>query len=450
MMLPIKSVPFEDIELFLSANDKTIPHIIDLAYDMTLNMLENSKYSFIPDSLTEWLIASNFSKMNVELKIYNEHDIMSYSTNELCDLSELLNTDNLNKDHLINILNYLGKISNINIRSLPEDVLFYIMQFMDLRSIIMFCETCKSIIKISNNLTFRNFLLTKFVNNNVNMSKFTMKQILACSKLFPTRKKMTILNEKLYLIDFFIIHEINISGKSIKSYSHDGVNKIIQYNQAYKFGDQWWKKRITQSLIQLKIDGTIWIKDMLSKKEEKIKHFTENIADISTEIIKTNYFGTKEIFCLVTINNITYKMINDDLVKFEINESQIYNNIIYTTDLSFHIQYCLLSDGTVNVYDNRLYKTDKISQIDNAIQIVLCPTKFKLVILTGSGEIYYCVENNNLKKEERLTNIIIEITINRNKLCALDKNNVIHIINMDNSQAIIEKIQLKDTVDDIW
>lgn len=197
-MLSITTIPFDDIELFLSANDCTVPSDLNLAYDVAFEIMEKNEYSFIPNNLNEWLIAFNLSKTNKKLKMYNEHDIILYSINELCDLAELLNTDNLDKNHLINILNYLNKVKNLNISSCPNDILLYMLKFMDLRSTISLCETCKSIIAISKDHDFKNLLISKFVNNNFNMSNFTMKQILFCAKSCPVRNKMSIINDKLY------------------------------------------------------------------------------------------------------------------------------------------------------------------------------------------------------------------------------------------------------------
>lgn len=464
-MLSIHSIPFEDIELFLSANDKTVPQNINEAYDMTLNIIEKNEYFFISDNLNEWLLAFNVQKSNTKIKTYNKTDILSYPINELCNLAELLKTDNLDQNHLINILNYLNKINDVHITTLPNDILLYIMKFTDLRSTMLFCETCKSIIKISKNISFKHFLVSK-INNNLDMSKFTMKEILFCAKSLTavTRNKMSIVDNILYIIDLSIIHEIDLYFNNSKTYSHNGVNKMIKYRGKCRPGLQWWSNSSVSTpknlIIQLMNNGTIFIKDTLTKKEERFGHL-DNIVNISTKMeerfdqINNHKYNQHyiETSYLTTNKGIIYQIKDFDIEKTDkISTTSIYNNIIGTISESaaaIATVYTLLTNGTVDIYDGK--SSNKIPKINNIIRILLYKnvSKVKLIMLTELGEIYYYAHNCFTYKEVRLNNIkIIEIIFHGHKIYALDDNNVIWILT--DNDAPLNKIKLTDIVDDIW
>ena len=143
--LSMKDIEFDEIELFLSANDMTIPNDLDLAYKLTATMIKKKQFSFIQDSLLAWQ----------NMLVLGEYDE--------------------NSKDIVNI-NYLT--------NLRDELLYLIFDYLDPRSIILFCETGKCALKQCRKLSFRKLLTDKIGN----CDKLSNNQLFFYAKSYVLRR----------------------------------------------------------------------------------------------------------------------------------------------------------------------------------------------------------------------------------------------------------------------
>lgn len=258
------------------------------------------------------------------------------------------------------------------------------------------------------------------------------------------------------------MHKIDIYSKLQKTYSHNGITQIIKYIGMHQVGPSWWSNTSKKEfIIKLMNDGTIYIKNISIKKEEKLEGI-DDVFYISHEInVKLkephqspiSYFtisgDNSEVPYLTTKNNITYELKNFELKETEhLLTNSIYDEIICTINYSVGVKCNLLIDGTVDIHTLSTNKIDKIPKMNDVIQILTFRHKIGIIMLTKYGEIYYyngsCVHLEIKTKNK----FIIEIIIKDYVIYALDNKNNIYILRENDSDINI--IKLKDTIDDIW
>jgi len=108
-MTSIRDIPYEDIKVFLNANDETFGYKNE-AYDLAFALLNNPKSKGHTTSIIEWIMAYNLLQNNVKIPIYSIYDIDNMPQEEINDLAKLLKMKRNNRENIKNILRYLHKL----------------------------------------------------------------------------------------------------------------------------------------------------------------------------------------------------------------------------------------------------------------------------------------------------------------------------------------------------
>jgi len=350
--ISIRDIDFDEIELFLSANDMTIPNDLDLAYKLTADMIKKNKYSFIQDALLSW-------QNMLVLGTYDE-----------------------NTKDIINV-NYLT--------NLRDELLYVILEYLDPRSIILFCETGKTSLKHCTKSSFRKLLTDKIGN---------------CDKLS---------NNKL----FFYAKSYVLNKQIFSSYS-DGLN-IITKDYIYKsFGGIWNiiknDNNIKQYFLSFNKNSTMTLLtnngDILerNKYDNELSKYTEinNICNLfnvydhqnvrhfhALDYSGNNYewdFKKSEFFHRNEKNIIQ----QNKYFKLDINGELFYHNNGKKAKINNVIQisnyYALIGNG--DVYDLKNCGINKIDKLSNIKRIDSCGDK--LAVLTNTGTVFIYKDSKQL------------------------------------------------------
>src|SRR5436190_21202434 len=113
-MTSIYDIPYEDIEEFLLANNKTFKNKND-AYDKDRILLKDKKAIGHTVSIIEWMMAHNLfiRKVMNNIPSYNINEINNMSEIERNLLAKLLMMNGNNVVNIKNILRYLHKLNDV-------------------------------------------------------------------------------------------------------------------------------------------------------------------------------------------------------------------------------------------------------------------------------------------------------------------------------------------------
>jgi hypothetical protein len=106
-MTSIRDIPYEDIKIFLEANNKSYEND---AYNKVLILLKDKKAIGHTTSIIEWMIAHNLLINKVDIPHYTIDEIDNMSQDKINQLSKLLTMKGNNRDNIKNILRYLHKL----------------------------------------------------------------------------------------------------------------------------------------------------------------------------------------------------------------------------------------------------------------------------------------------------------------------------------------------------
>lgn len=146
-------IPYDDILLFLAANERQCSETKEFNYKYVSLMLETNQAEFAPLSITDYLLARNVQKSGIELPSLSYSYIEGSTPDELTYLVEQLDITIYNKERIIRILNYLGLLikdeddkENDNVELLPLNIghfqiftyesLYSLYKWMDYKVII--------------------------------------------------------------------------------------------------------------------------------------------------------------------------------------------------------------------------------------------------------------------------------------------------------------------------
>lgn len=132
------------------------------------------------------------------------------------------------------------------------------MRFVDIRSVISSCETCKTTLSICGQNQFKRILIDKLYHDTYNFNNLTINQLLYYAKSFPCKRKMCIAKNKLIVVTKNFVHVVLFGhGNECRSYINKNVNQIIR-----NFGND---------VLQLNNDGNVVIKNI--KKKDNALYF---------------------------------------------------------------------------------------------------------------------------------------------------------------------------------
>ena len=173
-MTSIYDIPYEDIEIFLNANNEKIPNNINKAYNNAFKLIKDKNSKGHTINIIEWIIAHNVFINKIEINDYSIGEIDNMDQSEIHQLAKTLGIKCDNRNNIINILRYLNKLNDS--KSIYNTMLPEIMQRIALNSpyndIVSNCMTSKIFNEnICRNEHFwklktkQNYPNTKMVNN---------------------------------------------------------------------------------------------------------------------------------------------------------------------------------------------------------------------------------------------------------------------------------------------
>jgi len=110
-MSSIYDIPYEDIAIFLSANNKNIENEED-AYNIASILLKDKKAVGHTINIIEWMIAHNLLLRKINIPNYSIHEINKMSQIEINQLAKSLTMKKHNIENIKNILRYLDKLDD--------------------------------------------------------------------------------------------------------------------------------------------------------------------------------------------------------------------------------------------------------------------------------------------------------------------------------------------------
>ena len=233
-MTSIRQIPYDDIELFLLTNNIDLSSDVNVNYNIAKRLVKNSKTKFEISSVVEWMIAHNLIVLKANIPTYRKSDILEMSDQEIKKLARSLTMKSNNIDHILNILRYLGKLNEytnifsgnpFNKFSENTDILYETLKDSDIDDIINFCVSSNKINKSctsSKIVSLIRYKLQEF--NNIDLSKFTLKELILFSKIVKFNEYATIYYDA-------VIMELNKIKYNFMEV--DKIGNIIQFD--YKF-----------------------------------------------------------------------------------------------------------------------------------------------------------------------------------------------------------------------
>lgn len=369
-MLSILEVNYNDIESFLVGNNIIVPEKRDFAYVAVLYHLYSQTYKFIPSSLT--------------------------------DVVEEIGCKSIVK------INYQSTVQ----QRLNSDIMLQLCHYLDPYSIVSLCETCKTALSLVQNKDFWNLLIPLLVNNKFDINKLNKNEQLFYAKTYyGKRKSLSIVDDKVYIIDDSACHLVNpssdcpyISSRN-KSISHIIKCGYDYYNMVDGNIHIHWDN---EGLLQTKFDVS-----------EKITIPIGNISEYQNKCLYSDYRGNRHFF-----DNGKLKKIRDVRNLLQIEEELFLNHnrqlfvsgqVILNNVNQITNRYALTTNGTIYEINEGLVAELNIN-LKNIKQISSSREK-ELFILLTNGLLYY-YRNNELIKDDNLEDIV-EILTKDNKLYVL-------------------------------
>ena len=120
-MTSIYDIPYEDIKIFLLANNPLYNfNDKDEVYNVASTLLKNKRAKGHTTSIIEWMMAHNLLINKVNIPNYSTYEINKMSKIEINQLAKLLTMRSDNRENIKNILQYLHKLDEENVTLLPD------------------------------------------------------------------------------------------------------------------------------------------------------------------------------------------------------------------------------------------------------------------------------------------------------------------------------------------
>lgn len=177
--MDIRKISYESAELFLSANDRTIPNDNDELYREVEKLL-NVRNIFIPDEIVHYLNALHLKSVNLMLPKYYTHYILSATFDELIPIAQRLKLTSVNKEQIQQILFFLGIFDDeiAYLENLRVDILIHIFRHLNNKDIVFLCNSSNKIKKtfVDNRFSFfpqlKDLSLCKNLNDDMFFKSF--------------------------------------------------------------------------------------------------------------------------------------------------------------------------------------------------------------------------------------------------------------------------------------
>lgn len=405
-MADIHDIPFEEIELFLSKNDKSISK--NTAYDDALELIKSCEAKYYSDIIVLWMIAYNLLQLNAKIPKLKKSEILALPSHELTKLARSLILKKNNIDNIIHILFYLHKLDDVVVKDanfgilsiLNEDTIIALLRTMDISTVGNICKSSKQIKAICESTIGRQTIIDKLPKNDrLDVSSYTIEELIFFNEV--SKMKKSIIGVTTNYAYFYFSKTIYVFSKGNRV--HTIPIDIDDINQTIMSQDK---------VIILTNDGMIYHKDLRNNKYTEF-HIADKIAGIfefengKISIITAtgDYFIwdghiNSEPYQVVGLHNIIQKI--DDLVLTS--EGEVYLRKRKDDKLSIKPEF------------SRTLTQSNLEDIKKYNVMILMNSYGLVESITSQNWIYYKFKN--------LSNIV-QIT----KYYALDDNGRIYFIN---------------------
>ncbi len=204
-MQSFETVPLADIEEYIMNNDMDLPDEVENRYKLAFYLLNSGYMQNVPKTLKDYMIAYYIYVSDIDVPLVNLSSIIFGNTAYLANIPRLPD----DKKRIIRIFQYLNKIIDDTsiFLSVPEDVLYSIMNTLNYDSVIEFCEVSRGLRNICQKPTFDNLIQRKRAEEitGINTSNLTSETIQNLLKYYTKQRiaaslsvLLVIMNNKLY------------------------------------------------------------------------------------------------------------------------------------------------------------------------------------------------------------------------------------------------------------
>lgn len=160
--LSIYDIPLTEIEQFLLGNHITTDLEETELHELAEELINSGTAEYIPIAVTDFIIAKNLHSHNI--KKYDLSYIMLADDENLADLANDLTLEIVEKDRIIDILAYLGKLHDdlVIFDKLPNEVLTTILESLDYNALIYMSDIHSKSKKIVDSEPFKIILQQKY------------------------------------------------------------------------------------------------------------------------------------------------------------------------------------------------------------------------------------------------------------------------------------------------
>ncbi len=309
-MTSIYDIPYNDIKVFLKANNKIYENENeDDAYNKALELLKDKKAIGHTINIIEWMMAHNLLLRNISIHNYTTSEINKMSQIEINKLAKLLKMNGNNIENVTNILRYLRKLDNKSTILLPEtnDIIFGLLNELEMKDFVFDVLTPNEFLNLLRK-HYNKALIRKLIYQN-------MEKIIFYN--FLPNFRITKLDDLWYFRD--LAYDLPISI----------VLKLVEINEEKLVNDYSIEERnqLLDELDEMKENG--FGSDILN-----IYTGISSLTNFFTDLIKINEIGlAKKVFDIVNKYNFMGQIA---LTVYSFNDYLI-NNLFYQRDIDLNI-----------------------------------------------------------------------------------------------------------------
>lgn len=420
------NVPYNDILNFLSDKNQPFGSTIDETYLNAWNYILINSAEGCPTSIIDFIISLNISKEGIFLSQCRSSFILNSLDDELFELASLLRLNNIDKERMIRILGFLGKLDNdISVfTKIPKEIFFLIISQIDRTTISSLHLVSRQFNNFCQSNEYKKLLIDGISKiYDLDFSEYTLsdlRHIYLMGKekyLYPTNDYSMIINMKgqvytfgrdfinipTLILGLFNIKEIQTANKYIIFLDNNGsIRTCSTYNLCTKLIPG--ANNIIQICNNIIIDNQGYYYCIGLNNAFKYKNCDKRIIvglfglNNKGQIIETGKQFSDFIFISISDFDLldnrgnVYHICKDNNGEFEL---EIIPNLSNIIQISSSNAYSLALDNKGKVYLFSHYRNIEVLDVDNIVEIA---TKNNTAFLLDSYGRVYSWGNNEYGK----------------------------------------------------
>jgi alpha-tubulin suppressor-like RCC1 family protein len=193
-MNSLTTIPFDDLLSFLSSHYIPITNYDSTnksqVYESALQIIrseqgKNNHVISAPISVIDWIIADNLLSTNISINRFTTSSILLSSNDLLLELAKILSLNHVNKERILRILGYLNLLDNDTsiFDTLPDDILFIILQNLNCDELVLTCLISSKFIKLDQNGEITRILRDKLrEKTRLKLDQYNRKELVFLNK----------------------------------------------------------------------------------------------------------------------------------------------------------------------------------------------------------------------------------------------------------------------------